>query len=204
MLRLSVQEPERALGQLQAGRSVWDVVATFGCHLATIYRLETRHHLIGAVNDRPRSGRPRVKSQRQDHHNRFVHLREPSRPATVTTRETAGTHNNRISGSALRRCFIIQDWEHESRISVLSWADVIDETVCDGVSNIAPELICIDPSNSYKVLITLGMDPWNRKAYSGINRIKNYYEIFAFLLTPSIYIYIHTHTSQKNILLDNS
>ena len=97
MPRLSVQEPERALGQLQAGRSVRDVAATFGCHLATIYRLETRHHLTGAVNDRPRSGRPRVTSQR------FVYLRERSRPATVTTRETAGTHNNRIRCSTVRR-----------------------------------------------------------------------------------------------------
>ena len=104
MPRLSVQEPERVLSQLQAGRSVRDVAATFGCHLATIYCLETRHHLTGAVNDRPRSGRPRVTSQRQDRHIRFVHLRERSRPATVTTRETAGTHNNRISGRTVQRC----------------------------------------------------------------------------------------------------
>ena len=102
MPRLSVQEPERALGQLQAGRSVRDVAATFWCHLATIYRLETRHHLTGAVNDRPRSGRPRVTSRRQGSHIRFVHLRERSRPATVTTRETARTHNNSISGSTVR------------------------------------------------------------------------------------------------------
>ena len=103
MPRLSAQEPERALGQLQARRSVRDVTATFGCHLATIYRLETRYHLTGAVNDRPRSGRPRVTSQRQDRHIRFVHLRERSKPATMTTRETAGRHNNRISGSTVRR-----------------------------------------------------------------------------------------------------
>ena len=104
MPRISVQERERALGQLQAGRSGRDVAATFGCHLATIYRLGTRHHLTGAVNDRPRSGRPRVTSQHQDRHIRFVHLRERSRPAAVTTRDTAGTHNNRISGSTVRRC----------------------------------------------------------------------------------------------------
>ena len=103
MPRLSVQERERALGQLQAGRSVRDVAATFGCHLATIYRLKTRHHLTVAVNERPCSGRPHVTSQRQDRHIHFVHLRERSRPATMTERETAGRHNNRISGSTVRR-----------------------------------------------------------------------------------------------------
>ena len=160
MLRLSVQEPERDFGQLQAGRSVRDVATTFWCHLATIYRLETRYHLTGAVNDRPRCGRPRVTSQRQNGHIRFVHLRERSRPATVMTRETAGRHNNRISGSNVRRR--LQNSGLRARKSyigpVLSRRH-IDETVCDDVSNIAPELICIDPFNSHKVLITLGMDP---------------------------------------------
>ena len=103
MPRLSVQERERALGQLQAGRSVRDVATTFGRHFATIFRLKTRKHLIGAVNDRPRSGRERVTSQRQDRHIRFVHLHERFRPATVTAREIAGRQNNRISGSAVRR-----------------------------------------------------------------------------------------------------
>ena len=74
MPRLSVQERERALGQLQAGRSVRDVAATFGCHLATIYHLMTRHDLTSAVNDCLCSGRPRVTSQRQNHHIHFVHL----------------------------------------------------------------------------------------------------------------------------------
>ena len=82
---------------------VRDVAATFGCHLATIYRLKTHHHLTVAVNERPCSGRPHLTSQRQDRHIRFVHLRERSRPATMTERATAGRHNNRISCSTVQR-----------------------------------------------------------------------------------------------------
>ena len=39
MPRLSLRDPDRALGQLEAGRHADDVAADFGCHVPTIYRL---------------------------------------------------------------------------------------------------------------------------------------------------------------------
>ena len=39
ILRLSLRDGDRALGQLEAGRHADDVAADFGCHVSTIYRL---------------------------------------------------------------------------------------------------------------------------------------------------------------------
>ena len=60
----------------------------------------------GHLADWPRSGRPRVKSRRQDRTIRLAHLRNRHLTATETALNTGGTHNRQISpktvGSRLR------------------------------------------------------------------------------------------------------
>ena len=56
----------RALGMLQAGLSTRNVAATFGVAQSTISRLLQRFNATNTVSDRPRSGRPRSTTRRQD------------------------------------------------------------------------------------------------------------------------------------------
>ena len=56
----------------------------------------------GTTNDRPRSGRPRITSRRQDRYMRLTHLRNRFRTAFETALVTPGTHNNRISQDTVR------------------------------------------------------------------------------------------------------
>ena len=51
----------------------------------------------GTTNDRPRSGRPRVTSRRQDRYMPLTHLRNRFQTAVETALVTPGTQNNRIS-----------------------------------------------------------------------------------------------------------
>ena len=66
MPRLNADSRQRALGNLEAGMDARQVARAFGVHVSTIYRLTDRFLQNNNVVDRPRSGRPRVTSQRQD------------------------------------------------------------------------------------------------------------------------------------------
>ena len=57
----------------------------------------------GRTNDRPRNGRPRVTSQRQERYLCLIHLRNRMITAEDTARRTPGLANVRISGQTVRR-----------------------------------------------------------------------------------------------------
>jgi hypothetical protein len=57
----------------------------------------------GRTNDRPRSDRPHVTSQRQDRHLRLIHTRNRMITAEDTARRTPGLANVRLSGQTVRR-----------------------------------------------------------------------------------------------------
>ena len=99
MVRLTAIQRERAIGMLQAGRSLTDVSVTFQVHKSTICRLWRRFRATDTTDDRPRAGRPRVTTPQQDRHIRLTHLRDRFRTATHTALETPGTHNNIICAS---------------------------------------------------------------------------------------------------------
>ena len=61
-----------------------------------------RFRQTGRTNDRPRNGRPRVTSQRQERYLRLIHLRNRI-TAEDTARRTPGLANVRISGQTVRR-----------------------------------------------------------------------------------------------------
>lgn len=102
MPRLTGTERERAIGMLQAGSHVNRVARVFHVHPSTISRLRGRLQASGSTSDRPRSGRPRVTTDRDDRRIRMLHLRDRLRSATVTAAETPGLHNNRISDQTVR------------------------------------------------------------------------------------------------------
>ncbi|XP_046555272.1 uncharacterized protein LOC124264565 [Haliotis rubra] len=83
MPRLTAQQRERALGMLEMGATHDHVAQTLGCHRVTVSRLVQRYRQTGQTTDRPRTGRPRVTTPREDRYLRTLHLR--NRFLTVTS-----------------------------------------------------------------------------------------------------------------------
>ena len=89
---------ERAIGMLNAGMTMNAVALNIG------YSTRAIRHLIftGRMEDRPRSGRPRVTTRGQDRYIRNTHLCNRFPTTTATAAYTHGTHNNRISARTVR------------------------------------------------------------------------------------------------------
>ena len=102
MPRLSNDERNQAVTMLLRGSTQQEVATAFGVHQTTVQRLQSRLHLFGNTNDRPRSGRPRVTTVRQDRHIRLTHLRNRMQTVVQTAATTAGIHNQRISDQTVR------------------------------------------------------------------------------------------------------
>lgn len=103
MPRLSRQERDQAIGRLNAGQSTQTVARAFNVHVTTIRRLRTRFNAFQTTDDRPRSGRPRVTSVRQDRLIYFQHRQERTRSASETARVAIGNHQRPISSDTVRR-----------------------------------------------------------------------------------------------------
>lgn len=82
MPRLTAVERERAVGMLQIGTKVAEVAQLFGCTKATVHRLRNRFNQTGQTSDRPRSGRRRVTTPREDRYLVNIHLRDRFKTAT--------------------------------------------------------------------------------------------------------------------------
>ena len=106
--RLRQNEREQAAGLLLAGIAQTQIANYFNVSRLTIYRLIIRLRDTGTTSDRPRSGRLRVTTLRQDRHIRFIHLRNRLVAAVHTARLTPGRTNVRISDQTvwnrLRQC----------------------------------------------------------------------------------------------------
>ena len=102
MPRLSDIDRGRAIGMLDAGMRIRAVATALHVHESSISRLRNRYTTTGRTADRPRSGRPRVTTDRQDRYIVLQHLRNRRRNAVQTARETPGRHNNRISDQTVR------------------------------------------------------------------------------------------------------
>ena len=84
------------------GQRQQQVARHFDVHVSNIERLARRLRVPGRVADRPRSGRPRVTSQRQDRAIRLAHLRNRHLTATETAVNTVGSHNRRMHPKTVR------------------------------------------------------------------------------------------------------
>ena len=97
MVRLLQEQRNEAVQMLLRGTSQAVIARNFQGSRSTITRLYQRLRKTATTNDRPRSGRPRVTSRRQDRYMPLTHLRNRFLTAVETALVTSGTHNNRIS-----------------------------------------------------------------------------------------------------------
>ncbi|CAM1304191.1 Uncharacterised protein r2_g1410 [Pycnogonum litorale] len=90
MARLSQFQRAMAIGMLQARSTPTAVARHVGCHVSTISRLVSTRQQTSCIQDRPRSGRPRVTTSAQDRYIRLTHLRNRQTPATETVAAVRG------------------------------------------------------------------------------------------------------------------
>ena len=104
---------ERAIGILTAGMSARDFARHFQRHESTISRLLNRFQQTGNVADRPRSGRPRKTTPREDRflttssrRNRFLSSQKTGRLLRndTGTRVCDRTVRNRLHAARLTAC----------------------------------------------------------------------------------------------------
>ncbi|XP_069139212.1 uncharacterized protein [Argopecten irradians] len=80
-----------------------EIARRMGCSPSTIVRLHQRYVQTGSLNDRPRPGRQRVTSDRQERYIRVTHLRDRFQTASQRARKSIGINGRRISISTVRR-----------------------------------------------------------------------------------------------------
>ena len=102
MVRLTEVQRGQAIALLMQGQRQQQVARRFSVHVSTIERLVRRLRETGWVVDGPRSGRPRVMSQRQDRAICLAHLHNRRLTATETAVNTVGSHNRRIHPKTVR------------------------------------------------------------------------------------------------------
>ena len=102
MVRLTEVQTGQSMALLMQGQRQQQVAKYFGVHVSTIERFVRRLKETGRVADRPRSGRPRVTSQRQDIAIRLAHLPNRHLTATETAINTVGSHNRRNRPKTVR------------------------------------------------------------------------------------------------------
>ena len=102
MPRLREIDRGRAIDLLMQGFSQSQVARQLGVAQSTVSRLRQRLRATGRLADRPRSGRPRETTRRQDRAIRLAHLRDRFRTAVETAANTPGRHNNRIHPKTVR------------------------------------------------------------------------------------------------------
>lgn len=98
MPRLGNNDRGRALAWLIDGVSHSEIARRLGVSQSTISRLCKRVRDTGNVTDRPRSGRPRATTPREDRAIRLAHLRDRSRTAV----QSANSFPRRISEKTIR------------------------------------------------------------------------------------------------------
>jgi transposase len=118
MPRLTEVHRGQAITLLMQGQRQQQVALQFGVNVSTIERLHRRLRNTGRVADRPRRGRPHVKTPRQDGAIRLAHLRNRHVTATETALTTVDNHNCHIHPKPVRNR-LREFWSASS--STLHW-----------------------------------------------------------------------------------
>ena len=103
MPRLNLEERYRILGLLETGISQTAVARRFNVSRSTVVRLVHRFRATGSAADHPRSGAPRVTSQRQDQYIRVRHLRNRFLNAAETASVIIGTRGRPVHRRTISR-----------------------------------------------------------------------------------------------------
>ena len=96
---------------LEIGSTQMHVARGFDVQRTQISCLWTRYRETESVKDPPRSGRPKVRTLKQDHHIRLQHLRNRFLQATETARTTVGTHGRPVNEHTIRRHTSSLSWK---------------------------------------------------------------------------------------------
>ena len=91
-----------AIGMLEGEMTVNDVAVSFGVHRTTIWRLTQRFRTTGTVKDRPRSGRPKRLTPREERYIRITSGRDHFLPATRIVDRVRRATGVRISSQSVR------------------------------------------------------------------------------------------------------
>ncbi|GFR79188.1 transposable element Tc1 transposase [Elysia marginata] len=103
MSRISEVDRHRALGLLQAGLPISEVSLRMNVNRTTIFRLRQRLREMDTVSDRPRSGRLRCTTQRQDRNLVRNHVKNRDRSPSASSCQTRGRNSQRIGANTVRR-----------------------------------------------------------------------------------------------------
>ena len=87
MPRLSETQRIESLRLLASGVSVADVARQMNCNRRTVINLQQRYNVTGHIKDRPRAGRPKVTTVRQDRYMTLTHRRQRFKTAKSTAIE---------------------------------------------------------------------------------------------------------------------
>ena len=98
-------ERECAIEMLQANVTPSVAAKQFRCHVRRIGHLKNRFQQTWTTSDRPRAGRDRVSTRRQDRDIPTSHLCNRFYLETVSARLYPRTDNPRIGAKIVRNCF---------------------------------------------------------------------------------------------------
>jgi transposase len=102
--KLTDEERARAIGQLEVGTTTAQVARNFKCHPKAIRELKKKFISTGSVKDRPRSGRPRKTSSREDRRIKFTSLNNRKLTAkAMALKQDSSFTKNRVSVSLIKR-----------------------------------------------------------------------------------------------------
>lgn len=93
----------RAIAWLQDGVGVREVARRLQVSHSVIIRLRERHQTTGNVQERPRQGRPKKTTQREDRYLCRQALRERTTTANVLSQQLRAATNTAVSGQTTRR-----------------------------------------------------------------------------------------------------
>ena len=102
MPRLSEVQRGQIIEILMQGQLQNQVARHFGVNVSTIERLVRRLRETGRLADRPRSGRPRLTSRRQDRYTVVSHMRNRSLTAVECALNIGGNHGRPINSKTVR------------------------------------------------------------------------------------------------------
>ena len=112
MVKLSSVDQARAIGHLEHGLKQWDVAVLFGVSQSTISKLRLRYRDTHDMKDRPRSGRPRITTDRVDRSIRLATLRNCRITARSLHMRYLRRHGRRVSSQTTR------NWLHASQFEI--------------------------------------------------------------------------------------
>ncbi len=105
-MKLSKSDRLIAVGKVAAGSSLREVAQHYNVNTKTIRRLMVKHRESGSVDDKPRSGRPKVTTERQDRYLVITALRNRKQTAKElnnSLQNTVPPGARRISCQTVRR-----------------------------------------------------------------------------------------------------